>query len=262
MHTIQIAGVQIQVDVQGTQPDVVFVHGDGDDLSTWDLLWSELNNHTAPSRRDMLRYDLRGFGGSVASSDASYNHADDLLAILDAMAIEQCDLVGASMGGSIALNFTLDHPERVRSLALISPGMVAWEWSDAWRALWQPIIEHARNGAMDEARHLWWMHPLFSTTRNTLTGSALHAAIMRYSGRQWVHDNHQLMLPDVERLHQLTTRTLLLTGGKDLEDFRLIADLIEGSASNVQRISYPELGHLLNLEAPDVCARELSVFLG
>jgi pimeloyl-ACP methyl ester carboxylesterase len=188
---------------------------------------------------------------------APYNHADDLLAVLDASGIDQCDLVGVSMGGSIALNFTLDHPERVRSLVLISPGMVAWEWSDAWRALWQPIIEHARNADMDAARHLWWMHPLFATTRSTTAGTALHASILRYSGQQWIHDNHQLMLPDVERLHRLLTPVLLLTGGKDFEDFRLIADLIAGSAGNVQRIDHPDRGHLLNLEDPATCAREM-----
>jgi pimeloyl-ACP methyl ester carboxylesterase len=259
MRTIRIPNATLQADVRGTRPQAVFVHGLGDDLSTWDTLWAEFNKRMTPSP-DLLRYDLRGFGNSIALSDAPYNHADDLLAILDANAIEQCDLVGISMGGSIALNFALDHPERVRSLVLISPGMVAWEWSDAWRVLWEPITQHARSGAMDEARRLWWMHPLFSTTRDTPAGAALHASIMRYSGNQWVHDSHQLMLPDIERLHQLATRTLLLTGEKDFEDFRLIADLIEGSANNVQRNDYSELGHLLNLEDPDECARQIVAF--
>ena len=259
MQTIQISGAMLQIDVHDTSPRAVFVHGLGDDLSTWDEVWRELDKRPLPHKQK-LRYDLRGFGQSIALSDAAYNHADDLLALLNATAIEQCDLVGVSMGGSIALNFTLDHPERVRSLVLISPGMVAWEWSDAWRALWQPIEQHARNGDMDAARQLWWMHPLFATTRCTAAGSALHASILRYSGQQWVHDNHQLMMPDIERLHQLTTRTLLLTGAKDFEDFRLIADLIEGSAANVQRIDRPDHGHLLNLEDPVMCAHEMLAF--
>jgi hypothetical protein len=51
-----------------------------------------------------------------------------------------------------------------------------------------------------------------------------------------------------------------LTGGKDFEDFRLIADLIAGSAGNVQRIDHPDRGHLLNLEDPATCAREMLEF--
>lgn len=261
MITIRTPDTELHVDIQGECPGAVFVHGLGDDLHIWDELWRELARNVASVPYGMLRYDLRGYGQSVALNQKPFNHADDLLAILDEAGIEQCDLIGASMGGSIALNFTLDHPERVRNLILISPGMVAWEWSDTWNALWQPIVAHARNGEMDEARRLWWEHPLFATTRSSAAGPVLHESIMRFSGAQWIHDYHQLMLPDVERLHLLATRTLLLTGGRDLEDFRLIADLIEASASNLRRIDHPALGHLLHLEDPTSCAGEILAFL-
>ncbi len=88
----------------------------------------------------------------------------------------------------------------------------------------------------------------------------LYQSIMGYSGAQWVHDNQKLMLPDVERLHTLQARTLLLSGVRDLEDFRLIADLIEASASDVTRIEWPDCGHLLPLENPAACAREIRSF--
>lgn len=112
-----------------------------------------------------------------------------------------------------------------------------------------------------EARRLWWEHPLFGTTRDSAAGPALFESIMRFPGEQWIEDRHEPMLPDVERLHQLTTRTLLLTGGRDLDDFRLIADLIEASASHLQRVDDPARGHLLHLEDPEGCARKISAFL-
>lgn len=129
--------------------------------------------------------------------------------ILDAAALDQCDLVGVSMGASIALNFALDHPERVGSLVLISPGLVAWEWTDAWSERWRAIVKLARNGKLDQARQLWWQHPLFESTRSSPGGPALFDSIMRFSGAQWVRDDHLPMLPDVEQLHMLRTRTLL-----------------------------------------------------
>lgn len=254
--TMRAAGIDFHVQQVGAQPRAVFVHGFGGDLHTWDLLWPMLGENLPA-----LRYDLRGFGQTVDISTEPFNHADDLLALLDAINIERCDLIGVSMGGAIALNFALDHPERVRNLILISPGMVAWEWSDAWKALWRPIVAKARAGEMDEARHLWWQHPLFATTRNSEGASALQESIMRYSGAQWVRDNHQSMLPDIERLHELKTRTLLLTGGCDFEDFRLIADLIETSATNLKRIDWPDVGHLLHLEVSASCACEILLFL-
>jgi hypothetical protein len=43
---------------------------------------------------------------------------------------------------------------------------------------------------------------------------------MRFAGEQWIRDHHQPMLPDVERLHLLKVRTLLLIGGRDFERFQ------------------------------------------
>lgn len=253
---INAGGIDFHARQRGEEPHAVFVHGFGGDLHTWDLLWAAFGENLSA-----IRYDLRGFGQSIDNSNEPFNHADDLLAILDAKNIECCDLVGVSMGGAIALNFALDHAERVRNLLLISPGIVAWEWSDAWKALWRPIVTKARAGDMDGARQLWWQHPLFATTRNSEGASALYESIMRYSGAQWVRENHKMMLPDIERLHQLCVRTLLLTGEQDFEDFRLTADLIEASATNLKRIDWPNRGHLLQLEDPGSCMREIVSFL-
>jgi pimeloyl-ACP methyl ester carboxylesterase len=253
---IQTAEVDFRVSQRGAQPQAVFLHGFGTDLHTWDSVWAAMGD-ALPA----LRYDLRGYGRSVTREEGAFTHADDLLCLLDTIGLDVIDLVGVSMGGSIALNFTLEHPQRVRRLVLISPGLVAWEWSGQWRALWQPIVDQARAGALQEARHLWWMHPLFESTRRSAAAPALFESIMQFTGDQWLGDHHRLMYPDVDRLHRLTAPTLLLTGGRDMADFRLIAELLEASASTVQRIDHTDLGHLLHLEDAAGCAGELLSFL-
>ncbi len=254
--TIAGAGTRFHGQLRGTDARTVFLHGFAGDLHTWDGLWENLGV-SLPA----LRYDLRGFGRTPGGADETYSHADDLLAVLDGAGIERADLVGVSMGGGIALNFALDHPGRVGKVVLISPGLVAWEWSEDWRALWQPVVELARAARMDEARRLWWQHPLFATTRDSDGGPALREALLRYPGSHWIRDSHRLMLPDVERLHHLDARTLLLTGGRDLAEFRLIAELIEASVNDLVRIELPECGHLLQLENPAECARRILAFL-
>jgi pimeloyl-ACP methyl ester carboxylesterase len=47
------------------------------------------------------------------------DHADDLVAMLDALAVDRVDLVGLSMGGYVGLAFAERHPDRLRSLALV-----------------------------------------------------------------------------------------------------------------------------------------------
>jgi len=258
LHTIPVPGAVLVVEAQGEgAPPLVLIHGFGDDRHIWDRLSAALSQ-----RRQVVRYDLRGFGDSVEHGNAPFRHSRDLLSILDTLGIPQCDLLGASMGGSVALSFALDFPARVRRLILISPGIVGWEWSPAWNDRWALITEAARKGEMASAHDLWWNHPLFETTRaNPAAGECLRRSISRYSGRHWVADNEQPSLPDLDRLPALAVPTLLLTGSCDLPDFRLIADLIAGAAPDVSRFDVEGAGHLLHLERPQEVIIRIAEFL-
>ena len=83
--TIRAAGIDFHARQQGDRPRAVFLHGFGADLGTWHCFWSELRAALPP-----LRYDLRGFGQSRCDDSAAFNHADDLLAILDATGLARC----------------------------------------------------------------------------------------------------------------------------------------------------------------------------
>ncbi|WP_439133747.1 alpha/beta fold hydrolase [Pseudomaricurvus sp.] len=253
---VSAAGIDFSALQRGDSPRTVFLHGFGGDLHTWDRLFAQLD-----PKFSALRYDLRGFGKTASSHDNPFRHSDDLLALLNALNLSPCDLVGVSMGASVALNFALNYPEKVRKLILISPGLMAWEWSDSWRQRWKAIVDVARGGEMARARQLFYQHPLFASTRNSNAAQELYDSIMRFSGREWLQNNEQPELPDVDRLVELNVPTLLLTGGRDLDDFQLIANLLEGCVKNIERIDFPEQGHLLQLEKPDECAKSIQTFL-
>jgi pimeloyl-ACP methyl ester carboxylesterase len=238
-------------------PNAIFLHGFGGDYHSWDALFAECNG----SGISTLKYDLRGFGGSRCDENQPFSHTEDLLAIFDKLEIGRSALVGLSMGGAVALNFALTYPERVTKLVLISPGMVGWEWSEDWKQRWRGITALARDGDRAGAKRLWWQHPLFDSARASEAGVSLQESINRYSGIQWIHDPQLSSLPDIERLHDLAVPTLLLSGGRDMADFQLIADVLAASSPNVQRIDFPEYGHMLPLEAPQLCANEIQRFL-
>jgi pimeloyl-ACP methyl ester carboxylesterase len=254
---VPVEGGELQGEARGESLALLFLHGMAGDRNDWNRLLTKL-----PAGLPLLRYDLRGFGGSTAVAGLPFSHADDLLALLDARGIMRAMLVGLSMGGGVALNFALSHPERVAKLILISPAMVGWEWSDAWKTIWRSVAGAARSGDLTLARQLWLAHPMFAAVLETEAGEVLRQSLAAYHGRQWVHDDQRPEVPDIERLHTLQPQTLLLTGQRDAQDMRLIAKVLAGAAPNVTRIDYPDAGHMLHLERPAEVARAIAAFIG
>lgn len=92
------------------------LHGLVDTLAIWSRLSRALE-----SRGRVTRIDQRGHGAS-ASPEGPYSRADladDVAGVLDAEAVEQSILVGHSMGGIVAMETALRHPDRVAGLVLI-----------------------------------------------------------------------------------------------------------------------------------------------
>ncbi len=255
-YTITVQGARISGQVEGDGDPVVLLHGFADDRRSWSGLAEEL----ARDRR-VVRYDLRGYGESVESGEVRFRHARDLQVVLDTLAIPQSDLIGVSMGGAIAVNFALDFPGRVRRLILISPGLVGWQWSEGWRSRWIKIREVAAR-SIPEARELWWNHPLFATLRaHPQAAEILHRDISQYSGKHWLHDNEERALPDLDRLHALRVPTMLITGKHDVEDFRLVAEMIAATVPGVVRVDMDDAGHLPQLECPVEVLEQINRFL-
>lgn len=133
-------GVELQYSRVGSGPDVVLVHGLGANRAFWFPVARLL-----AGRARLLSYDLRGHGRSAAP-EAGYTTeamAADLLALLDALALDRVHLVGHSFGGAVALHATVLHPERVLTLTLADSRVPAldgqrrlrdWPHWPAWAA--------------------------------------------------------------------------------------------------------------------------------
>jgi pimeloyl-ACP methyl ester carboxylesterase len=254
---VQVSGATLVGDRKdGRGVPLVLVHGFGGSRRDWDAVAQSL-----PDGHPLVAYDQRGFGESRADGTAPFSHAADLVALLDALGIAQADLCGVSLGGATVLGCALAAPARVRRLVLISPMLAGWSWSAEWVERWKTIGRAARSGDMDQARALWFDHPLFATARKSARADELKQSIAAFRGEQWVRDDQLAEMPMVERLHAVAAPALLLTGGLDLPDFRLKADLIEGALPAVQRIDDPAAGHLLPLEQPDEIAAAITGFL-
>ncbi|WP_371617332.1 alpha/beta fold hydrolase [Streptomyces sp. NBC_00454] len=115
-------GGRIWAEEAGDGPPLVLLHGSVHDSRLWDRVFAGLARH-----HTVVRYDARGHGRSTPPT-APFRYEDDLLAVLDRFGFRDAGLVGLSMGGEVALDFTLEHPERVRSLTLIAASAGGHEW--------------------------------------------------------------------------------------------------------------------------------------
>lgn len=98
-------------------PPIVLLHGSNADLHTWQPWVDRLTD-----RYRVIRFDQRGHGltGPAASGDyARKAFAADVGKVAEALGLERFALGGNSMGGGIALEFALAHPERLSGLILV-----------------------------------------------------------------------------------------------------------------------------------------------
>lgn len=102
----------------GAGRPVVFLHGAAANHLVWGAQLRELGQtHRA------IALDLPGHGRSdPPGRDTIEGYRDDLLGLLDALAIDRAVVVGHSMGGAIALALALAHPDRVAGLGLVGTG--------------------------------------------------------------------------------------------------------------------------------------------
>lgn len=119
VHAVPVRGGELAAEVlPGSSEPVLAVHG----ISSTRRLWSWLRAE-APDLT-LVAPDLRGRGDSLHLQGPSSvrQHADDLVAVLDALGLDAVHVCGMSMGGFVAVDLALRFPDRVRSLVLVDGG--------------------------------------------------------------------------------------------------------------------------------------------
>ena len=122
----------------GNGTPVVFIHGIGASLYGWRYQLAPL---VAAGYR-VVAFDNRGFGFSDKPahgySNAAYSHL--VVSLLDSLGIASAVLVGHSMGGAIAAEVALAHPDRVRGMVLIDAAGFGVRWPGVLKMARWPLL--------------------------------------------------------------------------------------------------------------------------
>lgn len=136
---INLAGTNLHYRDSGNKnlTTLVFLHGFGASLHTWEAWSSELEKE-----HRVIRMDLPGFGLSGMNETNDFSDTHDIkviLGLLNALDIDKATFIGNSIGGKLAWHIAAAHPERVEKLVLISPDGFAsegFEYDKAPQASW------------------------------------------------------------------------------------------------------------------------------
>jgi pimeloyl-ACP methyl ester carboxylesterase len=259
---IVVQGGSLYYEAAGAGEPVILIHGGNLDRRMWDAQFEALR-----SRHRVIRYDARGFGRS-SGADLPFAAHEDLAALLRGLHLTRASLVGLSMGGRIAMDFALAHPEMVDRLVLAAPGISGGTWADDADTLWLVAARAAAERSDSVGVALAWLESSYIRT-------ALHPPDRAAVIRQWVVDNSRFWMgmvrhqdleveaspPAAARLVELRAPILLITGDADTPFIKDVARAIAEQAPNVRRVDLPGVGHMLNLESPERFNAEVIAFL-
>jgi pimeloyl-ACP methyl ester carboxylesterase len=217
--------------------------------------------------REVLAPAHPGYEGSGelgVHADAE-DYAFHLLDVVDELQLDAVDMVGASLGGWLAVEFALRHPARVRRLVLVNP--LGLHVPRAKTGLFFGAAAPRGIGGFAEVRSM-----LFADAQSAVATEALPDDMSRERQRRWFGGlaaaarlgwrGPELRNPKLRgRLRRVTIPTLLLWGKHDRISSVEHARAWERELPDAELVLVPDAGHSVPLERPDVAFDWISSYL-
>jgi 3-oxoadipate enol-lactonase len=254
MALVRVGETELDVERSGSGPPLLLIMG----MSGTSLHWGEPFLERLREDFDVIAYDHRGVGASARLSDGQVTiarMAEDAAGLLEALEIDSAHVLGISMGGMIAQELALAHPDLVRTLTLgctycggegsalaapeviqrLSEGMMSGDRERAIRVGWEINVSEEVAGRPDA-----WEAFLAIAHRRAVAVPVILAQMQAVAG----HDTRS-------RLGELKAPTLVIHGTADqmlpVANGRMIASLVPDARLEI----LDGVGHLFFWELPE-----------
>ncbi len=262
-----VNGTRLYYEVAGTGHPLLLIHGGLVDRRLWDDQFNVFAQHY-----QVIRFDVRSFGDSapITAETPPYSLEEDLYSLLKFLGIEKTYVLGLSMGGAIAINFTLMYPEMVDALIPVAMGLSGFEPAEEDKASEAEVDEAIRSGNVARAVELtlrfWTDGPMRTPEQvNPAFREKVRAMTTRNFERPEDENATQpraLEPPAISRLSEIHVPTLIIFGDQDVRDILKIADILEKEIPGAKKVVVPGTAHHLNMEKPEEFNRVVLDFLG
>jgi pimeloyl-ACP methyl ester carboxylesterase len=274
MSTARVDSIELYYEEHGAGDPLLLIMGLAADSRAWLFQLPEFSK-----RYRTIVFDNRGVGRSTKPVGPYTIHemADDTAGLLDALRLERVHVVGVSMGGMIAQELVLRHPQRVRSLVLAC----TYPEPDAYAEQQRRLSVSQLGGSISADGEMtinvtaldpmmFFQHLLPTVFNPEFIMNELPKLMELFSGTLEFGFSLEAILGQVhavmnhkatDRLHQIAVPTLVITGDAD----RLVppanSDILARHIPNARLVKIPGGSHGFNFETPELFNREVLSFL-
>jgi len=266
MSVALVNGVNLYYEVTGKGFPLVWSHEFAGDFKSWNLQIKFFSR-----RYQVITYNARGYPPSdVPTEPAAYSQehtVEDLYQLLQYLGIQQVYVGGLSMGGNVALNFGIAHPDMAKALTIAAAGSGTTD-RETFESRMEDLARRLETEGMRAAAKRYVCEPnrVQLPRKDPKSGQEFYEGFVSHSaiGSALTVRGIMLKRPTIfaleSKLQQLTVPTLIMVGDED-------ANCIEPSLfmkRNIPRsglVVFPQTGHAINLEEPAIFNRMVLDFL-
>ena len=265
----ELEDVKIYYEIKGEGSPLVMITGYSGNSEGWDNVVPRVE--TLSGHQTVITLDNRGTGRS-SRPEGEYSiatMADDLAGLLEELAVPRAHVLGVSMGGVIAQEVALRHPDKVMGLILVCTtpgGERVWELPgqseafDRLRWAFSPPEGIPPEAVMEEILRLAYYVPFLEANReNLLSVTSEYPTSIETMRKQY---DATLQHDTYDRLGEIRAKTLIVHGEDDLLILPEGARMLDEGIPDSELLMLPEAGHSVSEEKwGEICPR-LKAFLG
>ena len=259
MKQVEVNNLSIGYQEKGRGQPLVFLHGGVADSRSWERELQAFSDNF-----HSIAWDAPGCGISDDPHEdfSLSDYADVLAGLLEKIGIDDAIILGISFGGGLAIEFYNRHPEAVKALILVS-AYAGWAGSLSEEEVARRVEKGRAQSTMDPAAVAeMWLPSLFYKSppqekieKEKEIISDFHPKGSQIMLEAFAEADLRYVLP------KINVPTLLLYGDQDVRSPTHVANEIHQRIPNSNLIFVEDVGHLINIEAPELFDREVRRFI-
>jgi 3-oxoadipate enol-lactonase len=257
---IKANGIWMNYELSGKKgaPVVVLSHSLSCNLLMWNPQIDALNPYF-----QVLRYDTRGHGATAAPSGPYTLEflAEDVIGVLDTLGMDRVHFVGLSMGGMIGQCLALNHPHRLKSLALCdTASTIPAEAQPVWQERLDKVRKKGMEALAEETMERWF-NPAF-LRQNPPMVKLIREQILATPVAGYIGCAEAIRrLNYLDRISGINTPTLIMVGEDDPGTPVSASKAMHERIPDSKLVVLPSARHLSNVEQTEAFNAALLKFL-